>query len=334
MIRNVLNSALLAVLLTASMVSAASAQTAPTQPSPKDTPYVIGSGVGQYVQAAGPSVTGAFDRAMVEIDSITGELTPRQVKDLSFRRRLLELRLLMDDNAFAYDKDRLKGYRDIVDHAYESVGVFQDVADFEKELGTTVAPEVIASRRIEMNEALVAIRDPKLRSEMRRFFSTPLSAPRKGGGPGLWDLTGSVATNSFDAIGNAAELQTGVVRFLQGSDLGVTDIFDPNQALHLHNIRREMRSVVLLSTMFPAISESTRDVVAPLIELIDDYGDVLEAYNAYTFALQAGLDTEKVKTELIREFERSQMIKSQFVENRALDALAIRLNAIRDSHRR
>ena len=135
-------------------------------------------------------------------------------------------------------------------------------------------------------------------------------------------------------MGNAAELQTGVVRFLQGADLGVTDIFDPDQALHFHNIRREMRSVVLLSTMYPATNEATREVVVPLIEIVDDYGDALEAYNAYTFAVQNGMDTSKVEPELRREFERALMMKQQFVDTHALDAMAVAINSVREAHRR
>ena len=287
-----------------------------------------------YVQAAAPSLIGAFDRAVSEIDAAGADWTPKQVKDASFRRRLLELRLLMDTNAFAYNRDLLKQYRDIVDHTYESVGIYQDIVDIEKELGTTVNPDVVEGRRVEMNDGLAAMRNLNVRQAMRSFFAAPLTAPRRGGGPGLWDLTGSVATNSFDATGNAAELQSGIVRFLQGSDLGVTDIFDPNQALHFHNIRREMRSVVLLSTMYPATNEATRDVVVPLVELIDDYGDVLEAYNAYTYAVQNGLDTTKVEPELRREFDRALMMKEQFVETHALDAMVIRINQVRDAHRR
>jgi hypothetical protein len=320
---------LMLVLLTAWPTTSAFAQA-----KPKDTSPVVGGGTGLYTQAAAPSVLGAFDRAMSELDAAPMDASPRQVKDASFRRRLLELRLLMDFNAFAYDKDKLKVYREIVDQAYEGVGVYQDITDIEKELGTSVSPETVAQRQAEMNEALSQIRDGNMRRQMRQFLASPLNSVRKGGGPGLWDMTGSAPSNSFDAVGNAAELQSGIIRHLQSEDLGVSDIFDPNQVLHFHEIRKEMRDVVVLAAMYPPITESTTEAVKALDDMVDDYGDTLEAFTAYTYAQQAGMDTEKVATELRREFARAQMMKDQFINAGALDTMALRLNEVRDAHRR
>jgi len=305
------------------------------QGNPKDTPIAVGEGNGAYTQAAGTSLVGALDRAFADMEVFPADGTPRQVKDAGFRRRLLELRLLMDLNAYAYDRDKLRPYRDIVDRAYEAVGVFQDVTDIEKELGITVNPDVVANRRAEMNDALVPLRNGNTRAEMRRFLASPLAKLRtKGGAPRLWDITGSSASNGLDAVGNSAEFQSGIIRHLQSADLGVSDIFDPAQAAYFHMVRKDMRDVVLLSAMYPAISGPTRDAVAPLNELVGDYGDTLEAFTAYEFAHQAGLDTEKVAAELRREFERAQMIKNQLVETHALDTMAIALNGVRDAHRR
>src|SRR4051794_155599 len=100
MMRKMLAWVLLLTVLTASPAPAAHAQAAP---SPKDTPIAVGEGAGTYTQAAAPSLTGAFDRVIGELDAAPAGPTPKQVKDLSFRRRFLELRLLMDLNAFAYD---------------------------------------------------------------------------------------------------------------------------------------------------------------------------------------------------------------------------------------
>jgi hypothetical protein len=271
---------------------------------------------------------------MSELDASPMDASPRQVKDASFRRRLLELRLLMDFNAFAYDKDKLKVYREAVDQAYEGVGVYQDITDIEKELGTSVSPDVVAQRQAEMNEALSQVRDGNMRRQMRQFLASPLPSVRKGGGPGLWDITGSAPSNSFDAVGNAAEFQSGIIRHLQDSDLGVADIFDVNQAIHFHEIRKQMRDVVVMSAMYPPITENTAEAAKALDDLVDDYGDTLEAFTAYEFALQAGMDTEKVATELRREFERAQMMKDQFINAGSLDTMALRLNEVRDGHRR
>jgi len=304
------------------------------QAKPKDTSPVVGEGNGTYTEAARVSTVGALDRLLGELDTVPGDVTPQQVKDASWRRRILELRLQMDFNAFAYDKDRLKGFRDMVDRAYESSGLYQDVSVIEKELGTPIPPEVTAQRLSEMNDALASLRDGGPRNDLRRFLASPVDAPRKGGGPGLWDLTGSRATNDLDAVGNAAAFQTGIVQYLQGVDLGVHDIFDPNQAAAFHLIRKHIRDVVILSAMYPPISDVTRDAIKPLSGMVDDYGDVMDAFDAYDFARQNGMDTDKVAAELGREFGVAQTTKNQFIDAHALDTMAIQLNGVRDAHRR
>jgi hypothetical protein len=305
------------------------------QAKPKDTSPVVGEGAGLYTQAAGVSTVGALDRLWGELEGVPGDVTAEQVKDASWRRRILELRLQMDFNAFAYDKDQLKGFRDQVDRAYEASGVYQDLNVFEKELGAPPPPEVTAQRLSEMNDALAALRDNGSRSQMRRFLASPLRAPRtKRSGPGLWDLTGSRATNDFDAVGNAANFETGIVAYLQGVDLGVSDIFDPNQAAQFHLVRKHMRDVVILSAMYPPISDVTRDAVKPLDDLVDDYGDVMDAFSALQFAKAYGMDTDKVSAELSREFDVAQNSKNQFINAHALDTLAVQLNGVRDAHRR
>jgi hypothetical protein len=108
---------LVAVLLTVWQPAGAWAQG-----NPKDTGPVVGEGAGTYTQAAAQSTVGALDRALGELDAVPMDPTPQQVKDASWRRRILELRLQMDFNAFAYDKDKLKGFRDIVDRVYEATG--------------------------------------------------------------------------------------------------------------------------------------------------------------------------------------------------------------------
>lgn len=305
------------------------------QARPKDTSPVVGEGNGMYTQAAAVSTVGALDRLWGELEGVPGDVSAQAVKDASWRRRILELRLQMDFNAFAYDKDKLKGFRDQVDRAYEASGVYQDINVFEKELGEPAPPEATAQRLSEMNDALAAIRDPGSRGELRRFLGAPMGGPReKGGGPGLWDLTGSRATNDLDAVGNAANFTTGIVGYLQGADLGVNNIYDPDQAAQYHLIRKHMRDVVILSAMYPPVSDATRDAVKPLVDLVNDYGDVMDAFDALQFAQANGMNTDKVSAELSREFDIANNAKNQFIDNRALDAMALQLNGVRDAHRR
>jgi hypothetical protein len=329
MLRKLMACALAIVLLATWPANGAFAQA-----SPKDTPIVVGEGAGRYVEGAAPALTGAFDRAIGEIDAAPWPLTPDQVKDLSFRRRLLELRLLMDVNTYAYDRGRMQGYRLIVDQAYQGVGVYQDVSVIQKLIGAEVSPEVVNQREAEMDEALAPLRDEGIRDEMRGFFADPLEKPRNGGAPRLWDLAEVSADDGYDATGNAALLQAGVVHYLQSTDLGVVDIFDPNQALQFHAVRRQIRAVILLSKMFPDTSAATADVMTPLTDLVDQYGDVTDAYAAYVYLQQVGGDTSAIADKLQREFEKAQLMKAQVVDSHALDPVAIQLSAVRDAHQR
>jgi hypothetical protein len=250
MIRRVAAWLLVAVLLTAWPSQGAWAQA-----NPKDTGFVVGEGNGTYIQAASVSLLGAYDRALGELDAAGPDVTPRQAKDASYRRRFLELRLLMDFHAFAYDRDQMKMYRDVVDRAYEGMGIYQDITDIEKELGISVSQDVVNQRKAEMNEAVGPMRDGTLRNNMRSFLAQPLRAPRTGGGPGLWDLIGTKPSTGWDNVGNSADFQTGILRYLQGADLGINDPFNPDQAHYFHYIRKQIRDVVILSAMYPATSD-------------------------------------------------------------------------------
>src|SRR5436190_9754112 len=130
---------------------------------------VVGNGDGRYADAAPVELTGAFDRFIGELDASPAQPTPQQVKDLTFRRRILELRLLMDLNALAYDPIRMKGYREAVDAAYEASGAFQDIAVAAKILSMDISGDVVNDIGGQMLGALAPFRDPRTRAEMRDF---------------------------------------------------------------------------------------------------------------------------------------------------------------------
>jgi len=302
----------------------------------KETSFVAGGGQGRYAAAAPTQLAGAFDRAMAELDATSAEASPEEVKAASFRRRILELRLLMDLNALAYDGNRMKEYRDTVDRVYEAVGVYQDLAVIKKQLDIDVSQDVVDGRRAEMNDALSLLRNQRMRVELRRFFTAPLKAPRNGKNlrtPRIWDAAAAVPTDNFDSTGNAALLASGVVRALEGTDLSINDIFDLGQQARFHTVRRMLRNVIVLAAMFPATTEAVQDVRQPVVDMIDVYDDVKDAFTAYDYAQAAGLDTGAIGAKVQREFDKAQTLRSNFVETHVLDGLEARLNGIRDSHR-
>src|ERR1700710_93437 len=93
----------------------------------RQTTFTV-DGSGTYLSTAGAATTGAFDRAMQVLDGFPEQTTPEAVKSATFRRRLLELRVMMDLYASAYAPILLHTFRKAVDDGYEQVGDFQDVS--------------------------------------------------------------------------------------------------------------------------------------------------------------------------------------------------------------
>jgi len=295
---------------------------------------VEGGGEGRYEQAAATELQGALDRLTGELDAIPMDATPDQVRAATFRRRILELRLLMDFNSFAYERPKMNAFRANVDSPYESVGRYQDLPMIQKALGTELDPNVVQNRLHEMNDALGPLRDQGVRAAMRDFFAHPLpSARTKQGGPGIWDVSQSRASDSFDATGNAALLQSGVVHYLQGADIGVTDIFDPTQEAQFHLIRKRLRSALILAALFPATSAAIQDVRKPLDDLVSAYGDTNDAFTIYLYAKEVGINVDATAGAVRDNFAKAQAVKDQVVGTHALDALAVAMNGVRDSRR-
>jgi hypothetical protein len=296
---------------------------------------VNGGGEGRYVEAAPTELQGALDKLTAELDVVPLDATPDQVRAATFRRRILELRLLMDLNSFAYERPKMNAFRADVDAPYESIGRYQDLPMIQKALGTDLDPNVVQNRLVEMNDALVPLRDQGVRAAMRDFFGHPLTSVRpKQGGPGLWDISEVRAAETFDATGNAALLESGIVNKLQGSDIGVIDIFDPAQETQFHLVRKRLRSALLLATLFPATGAAIQDVRKPLDDLVSAYGDTNDAFTIYLYARDAGINVDATANTVRDDFAKAQAVKDQVIEAHALDALAEALNGVREAHRR
>src|SRR6266852_5161903 len=137
----------------------------------------------QYSQQAASVLVAAFDRAMGEIDGMGDAPSPTDVKNATFRRRLLELRLLMDTSSFAYNHDQMKAYRDTIDAAYQAIGDYQDISVVQKLIdGLQVSPDIVNARLNQMNETMGPLRDWDSRTAMRSFFSDPRPNVRSGPG--------------------------------------------------------------------------------------------------------------------------------------------------------
>jgi hypothetical protein len=118
-------------------VPTASAQLFPgpitTRPGPDGTPQFDRSIERRtYLQAAPDALQTHAAIVYDEVRKLPPTVNPEQMKSSDLRKRLLDLRLMMDFNAFLYDPDRLEPMRDQVDVAYEAIGQFKDLFDQSK----------------------------------------------------------------------------------------------------------------------------------------------------------------------------------------------------------
>lgn len=288
-----------------------------------------------YSRQAPSVLIGAFDRAMGEIDAAPQDMSPTDVKNATFRRRLLELRLLMDTNSFIYNHDQMKVYRDVVDAAYEAIGDYQDISVIQKLVPSIqINPDVINARHNQMNQTMYPLRDGSWRNEVRGFFSNPRPNVRSSpGSPRLWDEAEARASDQYDQVGNAAMLEASILRHLANQDIGVTDIFDPNQRVYFHAVRKEMRSAIILASLLPDTNDATQDVTKPLTSFIGDYGDAGDAHVAWDMARQMGSGVDEATALLSSAFEKAQNEKNELINSNGLNIMAERLEAVRDAHR-
>lgn len=330
--RAFLVAATLVALLSTPVAAVTHAQT-PT-PAPAT---VAGDGAGRYLEAAPVQLRWALDRALAELDAAPPVPTPEQVKSASFRRRILELRLLMDLNAFAYEPTTMEVFREIVDEAYEAIGQYQDLHVTQEITGQAPRQELVDQRLRLMAIRLETLRAGGVREAMRGFFARPEATMVQltaGQVPLIWTIAGVRPSQQLDGVGNLALLSQAVLRNLQTQGLPVGDIFDPVQEERFHDVRKALRSIMILTDMFSATRDATADARAPLMELVGDYGDVNDLIVAYHAARALGANVEPVATALREEFAEAQAQQQLVQEMRAIQQMLDRLWTVEQSHRR
>ena len=303
--------------------------------SPPDA--VVADQAATYSAVAAPTLLAALDRAQRELDSFPGQPTPDEVKALTFRRRLLELRLLMDFGAFAYDPVLLGAFRDAIDGAYEEIGTYQDLSVVQGILKTAPPTTLVNQRAVRMTIALAPLRSTEVRAAMQSLFSAPSAEIRSLDAkdvPRLWNLAQTTPSQDLDAVGNVALVGANLLRNLHGPDVFVADIFDPQQEERFHDVRKALRSLLLLVQMFPETRDATQAVREPLTELVSQYGDVNDAIVAYRTAQAFGGNVELAVDDLRTEFAKAQDRQQRVVGERSFDAMIASLEAVQAAHRR
>jgi hypothetical protein len=284
---------------------------------------------------AGAAVVGAFDRAMGELDGFSEGIRPDQAREASFRRRLLELRLLMDLYAYAYDPEPLSTYRELVDDAYERVGGYQDIPVVSGLLKVGFPHDLVSLRQLRMNVSLAALRSWTVRESMKAFLGSPSGAIYELTGkdvPRIWSFAGQTPTTDFDSVGNAARMGASALAGIQASGPFIADVFDPVQEAHFHDVRKSIRSVLLLMQMFPDTRAAIQPVAEPMFQLISQYGDVNDAFVAYRLAPKLGADQGAAGEYLRAEFVKAQRRQGAVSEQRTFEQLIGALSRVMQDH--
>ncbi|HEX3247299.1 MAG TPA: hypothetical protein VHX16_17985 [Chloroflexota bacterium] len=308
------------------------------QVGPDNTPMVEpGTESMRYVEASTPQLLTQYWPVMYEIDQYPRFPSPDQTKGSDLRKRILDLRLLMDVYAFAYEPGLFEAYRDAADNAYEQVGLYKDLFDIQAIDKLPIDETYSAERLAKMNVALAPFRYGDFRNDLNDFLyhrqGQPLNLEQRNQ-PRLWQIANARPDDSLDAAGNAARLGALVIRNLSAQGLTVDNIVDEKQEAHFHDIRKALRSVMVMSDMFPSLSNATtadRDGLASIVKV---YGQTNDQFAAYHLSQLLGRDLGPRIADLQDTYGRAVGTVNQVVSGGQLNSYAAKLEAVQNSHHR
>lgn len=301
----------------------------PTQPGPDGTPQFERAIERRAYLAAGPDEILTYLFVVVaEARKLPADVTPEQMKSSDLRKRLLDLRLMMDFNAYIYDPENLGPLRDQVDEAYEKVGLYKDLYDQSKLTGEPIDPDAQKERKHDMDDALEWLRSEKSRNAFADMIRRPerkvLDFTSKEQ-PRLWRIADVSPSADKSSLAMAALLSGNALSNLLRDGLLVDDILDPDQEADFHDVRKALRSVLVLIDMFPTAQDVIGDAREPLAKLVDAYGDVNDASIAYHDAQDAGRDAGPFRDDLVKEYQKAQALANDLVKGGQLRTYVTKL---------
>jgi hypothetical protein len=290
-----------------------------------------------YVDAARREVLGQWAYVIGEVDRFPAQPTPEFADQSNLRKRLLDLRLMMDFNAFAYEADEIDRWRGLVDEAYEAVGQYKDLYEINQSFGLPIDQNEQDRRFNEMLNAVAHFRQADNREKLEKAFGKSEKSPvglASEDRPRLWRMARIEPSEGLDSAGNAARLGRAVLLGLRADGLLVGDIFDRVQEERFHDVRKALRSILVLSDTFPALSDSVAGVREPLADLVKAYGKANEQIIAYHLAHELGQDQAPFAPGVRAAFDKAQSRARDFDQGGALDAFVAALGAVESQHRR
>ena len=303
-----------------------------TQPGPDGTPQFDRAIERRgYFQAAPDALLTYASIVFDEARQLPPDANPERVKNSDLRKRLLDLRLMLDFNAFLYDPERLDVFREQVDTAYEAVGLFKDLFDQTKLTGQPINPADEAARAAAMRASLAWLREPDQRQAFTAFVQRPegkvldLTLKER---PRLWRVADVTPGENKSALAVVALVAGNGLSNLLHDGLLVDDILDEDQEARFHDIRKALRSILVLVDMFPTAEDVVGDRREPLAKLVDAYGDVNDASIAYHEAQDAGRDAGDLRDKLVKEYKQARTLAQELSDNGQLREYVTRLTPL------
>ena len=303
-----------------------------TKPGPDGTPQFDRAIERRTYVKAAPDMLQAYASIVYdEVRKLPAQVRPEQMKSSDLRKRLLDLRLMMDFNAFLYAPDRLGQFRDQVDAAYEAIGQFKDLFDQAELTGEPIDPGDESVRGAAMVASLEWLRNPDQRRAFTQFLQEPEGQVldlKKKDQPRLWRVAGVTPRGDQSALAVAALVSVSGLTNLQQDGLLVDDILDADQEAHFHDVRKALRSILVLVDMFPTAEDVVGDRREPLAKLVGAYGDVNDASIAYHDAQASDRDLDDRRDDLAKEYTKARSLAQEIVDKGQLNEYITRLTPL------
>jgi hypothetical protein len=303
-----------------------------TKPGPDGTPQFDRSIERRtYLKAAPDALLTYASVVYDEVRKLPPDVSPEQMKSSDLRKRLLDLRLMMDFNAFLYAPERLGPMRDQVDAAYEAIGQFKDLFDQSELTGEPIDPVEESVREAAMIASLEWLRNAEQRAAFVQLLREPegkvLDLDRKDQ-PRLWKVADVTPNSNQSAIAVVSLVAGNGLTNLLNDGLLVDDILDAEQEDEFHDVRKGLRSVLVLVDMFPTAEDVVGDRREPLAKLVDAYGEVNDASIAYHDAQATGRDVKERRDDLAKEYKQARSLAKEIVDQGQLNEYISRLTSL------
>jgi hypothetical protein len=290
-----------------------------------------------YTHAATREILYQWRYAGTEIEAFPAIPTAKEMKDTEMRKRVLDLRLMMDFNTFAYKPNDLLKYRDMLDLVYENVGAYKSLFDTQQIDGFPVDQAEKDKRWNNMINAVGPFRQADVRSKFEKAidkYESNIYMHDYDDWPRIWQIAGFPPDDSLDSLGNAARLSQAILLNLRAQGLTIGDPLDPEQEAHFHDIRKAMRSVVTLIDMFPSSNAAVAGVRGPIDDVVDAYGKANDQFVAYHEAQYFGRPLEPRVAGVQKAFNKAQDLANEFAWGGQMDAYVAVLSQVQSSHTR